>query len=139
MRVGLVRHASVFLLLLGVSAPAVSQARRVVLLYDERTEFPGLAALDARLGQALTAGLPDVEVYREAMDLSRFQSSTYPTLLKDYLRAKYADKRIDVVIAAMGPALTSCSPMDAKCSPGHRLCSVASIDGSWAIGSCRPT
>jgi len=106
MRFGLVRPAIVVLLsLLGLPAPAVGQPRRVVLLYDERTDLPGLAALDARLVQTLTRGLPDVEVYREAMDLSRFQSSTYPTRLKDYLRAKYADKRIDVVIAAMSPAL----------------------------------
>jgi len=106
MRSGSVRHAvKVFVFLLGLAAPALGQVRRVVLLYDERTELPGLAALDARLVQGLTAGFPGVEVYREAMDLSRFQSNAYPTLLKDYLRAKYADKRIDVVIAAMGPAL----------------------------------
>ena len=86
-------------------APAAAQVRRVVLLYDERTELPGLAILDARLVRTLRAGAPGVEVYREAMDLSRFQSDGYQHLLKDYLREKYADKRIDVVIAALGPAL----------------------------------
>src|SRR5262245_55837481 len=107
MRIGSARHAIVvFLFLLGLAAPAVGQTRRVVLLYDDRTDLPGLAALDARLVQTLTAGLPaGIEVYREAMDLSRFQSNAYPLLLKDYLREKYADKQIDVVIAAMGPAL----------------------------------
>jgi C4-dicarboxylate-specific signal transduction histidine kinase len=105
MRSGLLRTFEMFSFLLSLAAPAVGQPRRVVLLYDERTELPGLAALDARLGRTLTAGLPGVEVYREAMDLSRFQSDTYSTALKDFLRAKYADKHIDVVIAAMGPAL----------------------------------
>lgn len=102
-----VRHAGlVALFALGIASPGAGQRRRVVLLYDERTDFPGLAALNARLTQTLTAALPGgVEVYREEMDLSRFQSDRYPGLLRDHLRAKYADKQIDVVVAAMGPAL----------------------------------
>ncbi len=92
--------------MLGVAAHASAQPRRVVLLYDERTDLPGLAVLDARLVQTLNAGSPArVELYREAMDLSRFQADGYPVLLRDYLRAKYAGKRIDVVVAAMAPAL----------------------------------
>ena len=39
------------------------------------------------------------------MDLSRFGSDTYRTLLKNYLREKYADKKIDVAVAVFGPAL----------------------------------
>ena len=46
-----------------------------------------------------------IEVYREAMDLSRFSSNSYKTLLRDFLRAKYADKKIDVAVAIMAPAL----------------------------------
>lgn len=94
------------LFLLGLAVPGMAQARRVVLLYDQRTDLPGIAALDARLVQTLSAGLPGgLEIYREAMDLSRFQSDRYPHLLRDFLRAKYAGKTIDVVIAALGPAL----------------------------------
>ncbi|HEX2450706.1 MAG TPA: ATP-binding protein [Gemmatimonadales bacterium] len=97
--------ACLVLLFVSLAAPAAAQVRRVVLLYDERTDLPGLAKLDARLVRTLRAGLGGVEVYREAMDLSRFRSDRYPLLLKDYLRGKYAGKRIDVVIAALGPAL----------------------------------
>jgi signal transduction histidine kinase len=94
------------LFVLALTTPAVAQVRRVVLLYDERTDLPGLAILDARLVQTLTTGWPGgIEVYREAMDLSRFQSDRYPLLLKNYLRAKYEGKKIDVVVAALGPAL----------------------------------
>ena len=39
------------------------------------------------------------------MDLSRFSSNSYKTLLRDFLRAKYADKKIDVAVAIMAPAL----------------------------------
>ena len=78
---------------------AASRARRVA-------DLPGLAILDAGLVQSLTSGSADsVDVYREAMDLCRFGSDTYLQLLRDHLRAKYAAKKIDAVIAAMGPAL----------------------------------
>ena len=122
MRSGSVRRAiEVFSFVLSLAAPALGQPRRVVLLYDERTQLPGLAALDARLTQVLTSGLPDLEVYREAMDLSRFQSDTYPTQLKDFLRAKYAGKHIDVVIAAMGPALDFMLAHGSEVFPGSPI------------------
>jgi signal transduction histidine kinase len=85
---------------------ASSDTRHIVLLFDERPVLPGMAALEAAFTHTLTSNSPDaVELYREAMDLSRFDSSTYELLLRDFLRAKYAGKKIDVVVAVMGPAL----------------------------------
>ena len=79
--------------------------RHVVLLFDERVELPGLSLLDAELVRTLRSNFTEpVEVYREAMDLSRFSSNSYKTLLRDFLRAKYADKKIDVAVAIMAPA-----------------------------------
>jgi hypothetical protein len=46
-----------------------------------------------------------VEIYNEAMDLSRFGSNNYQPLLRDFLQAKYADKKIDLVVAILSPAL----------------------------------
>jgi signal transduction histidine kinase len=86
---------------------AVSAAtRHVVLLFDERVELPGLSLLEAEFVHTLrfNASGP-VEVYREAMDLSRFNSDSYKTYLRDFLHAKYADKKIDVAVAIMAPAL----------------------------------
>ena len=72
--------------------------------FDERVELPGLSLLDAELVRILRSNSTEpIEVYREAMDLSRFGSSSYKTLLRDFLRAKYADKKIDVVVAIMAP------------------------------------
>src|SRR5260370_9005204 len=39
------------------------------------------------------------------MDLSRFGSNSYRVLLRDFLRSKYANKKIDVAVAILGPAL----------------------------------
>jgi hypothetical protein len=90
----------------GVLPASSSATRQVVLLYDERLDLPGLAALDADLTGTLTSNSADrIEVYREAMDLSRFGSDTYRTLLRDFLRSKYENKKIDVAVAILGPAL----------------------------------
>jgi hypothetical protein len=86
--------------------PASSAIRRVVLLFDERPELPGLALLQADLVRTLTSNSTDrIEVYNETMDQSRFGSGNYQPLLRDFLRAKYSDKKIDVVIAVLAPSL----------------------------------
>ena len=86
--------------------PASSATRHVVLFFDERLDLPGLAAIDADLVGTLVSNSSDrIEVYREEMDLSRFGSNTYRMFLRDFIRAKYAGKKIDVVVAILGPTL----------------------------------
>lgn len=86
--------------------PASSATRNVLLLFDERLDMPGLATIDADLVRTLTSNSTDtIEVYREAMDLSQFGSNSYQPLLRDFLRAKYAGKRMDVAVAVVRPAL----------------------------------
>src|SRR3954452_19941543 len=86
--------------------PVSAATRQVVLLYDERLDFPGLAALDGDLVRTLVSNSSDtIEIYREPMDLSRFGFGSYKELLRDFLRAKYEKKKIDVVVARLGPSL----------------------------------
>jgi signal transduction histidine kinase len=86
--------------------PSYSATRHVVLLFGERPELPTLALFQTNLVQTLTSNSADrVEIYNEAMDLSRFGSNNYQPLLRDFLQAKYADKKIDLVIAILSPAL----------------------------------
>ena len=85
---------------------AYSATRHVVILFDERPELPGLEALDSEFANALTSNSKDrIELYRESMDLSRFGSKTYESFLRDALRTKFSGKKIDVVVAFLGPAL----------------------------------
>ena len=86
--------------------PASSATRRVVLLFGERPELPALAVLQADLVRTLTSNTADrIEIYNEAMDISRFGSNNYQSLLRDFLQTKYADKKIDVAIAILSPSL----------------------------------
>ena len=111
-----------FLICIAAVSSTASEPGRVVLLYDERTDLPGLGILDASLVQSLTSGpAGSVEVYRETMDLARFRSDTYLQLLRDHLRAKYAAKKIDVVVAVMGPALDFLLSEGDPVFPGARI------------------
>jgi len=88
------------------AVPLSAATWHVVVLYDERLEFPGLAALDGDLVRTLVSKSADsIEIYRETMDLSRFESDSYKIQLRDFLREKYFDKKIDLAIAVMGPSL----------------------------------
>ena len=98
---------AMLILLISGTLPAFAEARRIVLLYDERQDLPGLSKLDAGFVDTLTSNTKNtIEVYREAMDLSRLGStSDYFLLLRNHLQAKYENKKIDVVVAVMGPSL----------------------------------
>ena len=88
------------------SLPASAATRHVVVLYDERPDLPGLALIDASLSATLASHPGDsVQIFREAMDLSRVGSEDYLPQLRDHLRAKYARLTIDVVVAVLGPSL----------------------------------
>src|SRR3954452_1350296 len=82
------------------SSAASATTRHVILLFDERAELPGTAMLSAEFTRTLISNPADrIEIYREAMDLSRFNSDTYRELLRNFLRAKYAGKNIDAAVA----------------------------------------
>jgi signal transduction histidine kinase len=86
--------------------PASAATRRVVLLFGERPELPALAVLQADLVRTLSSNSEDpIEIYNEAMDLSRFGWNNHQLFLRDFLQAKYADKKIDLAIAILSPAL----------------------------------
>src|SRR5512139_1686961 len=78
--------------------PALATPRSVLMLYDERLELPGLAEIDRSFARVLAANSPEpIDVYRETMDLSRFESDAYAGRLRDHLREKYASKSLAVV------------------------------------------
>jgi signal transduction histidine kinase len=106
LRTALLAVCTGLIVFIASALPASSATRRVVLLFDERPELPGLALFQADLVRTLTSSSADrMEIYNEAMDLSRFGSNNYQLLLRDFLQAKYADKKIDVAIAILSPSL----------------------------------
>ncbi len=103
--------AWVFLLLLAcIAANAQTTGKgaekNALVIYDEQTALPGLAILDQTLRSTLGADTTTkINVYSEGMDLSRFDRSGYDQFLRDYYKQKYGGKKLDVVIAVLGPSL----------------------------------
>jgi signal transduction histidine kinase len=122
LRTNLLLACACLAMLVAGCLPASAATRHVVLLYDERVELPGLSLLDAELVRTLRSDSSGpIEVYRESMDLSRFGSDSYKTLLRDFLRAKYADTKVDVVVAVMAPALDLVLNYGSRIFPGAQI------------------
>src|SRR5215216_4139624 len=99
--------------------PLAAANRHVVLLYDERIQLPGLALMDEEIDREIRTGSTEpIELYREVMDLSRFDSEAYKILLRDFLRAKYANKKIDVAVAILPVAFDFLSAYGELIFPG---------------------
>ena len=93
-------------LLMGVGALAQEDSKRVLLLYDEDTRLPGLSILDRSLRSRFSAALgTDIEFFTESMNVSRFNNERDEQVLSDYYSEKYRDKKPDLIMAVMGPAL----------------------------------
>jgi signal transduction histidine kinase len=98
------------------------EPKQVVLLFDERIELPGLSVLEAEFVRSLNSNSSKrVEVYRESMDLSRFGSGQYKTLLRDFLKEKYRNKKVDVAVAVMAPSLDFLLDNGSEVFPGAQV------------------
>jgi signal transduction histidine kinase/ActR/RegA family two-component response regulator len=74
--------------------------KRVLALLDFGKHAPANVIWDATLRETLEAGAPNgVEYYAEFFDAARFTHAEHTAVMHDYLGRKYADKRIDVIVA----------------------------------------
>src|SRR5215831_8564915 len=87
----------------GEQGPAL---KRILVLYWEGKDFPGNVKFD-RSFQAglLSAPAGTVEYYSEYLESNRFPGEDQALVLRDYLRQKYAQRHIDVVVAVSDIAL----------------------------------
>jgi len=104
---GIVRAGLVVWLAGVLSASAA--VRNVVVIYDERTALPGLAAIDASIVSTLSEESSElVQVYSEGMDLSRFGSETHMANFREYLRANMRTGKLTSQLPFSVPRWTSC-------------------------------
>jgi PAS domain S-box-containing protein len=95
-------------------------ARVVVVLYPESSDgSPGTTLVDHAIRATLAADPAGrVEIFNEYLDLSRFPDAEHQQLLADYLRRKYAGRKVDVVIAGLSSALDFALKYRAETFPG---------------------
>ena len=80
--------------------------RQVLVLFDEDNDLPGLAAINRSLREGLHERVPEgITFYSESLQLSQFRSDNYDALMQDYFVRKYADKKLDLIVAVMEPSL----------------------------------
>jgi len=111
-RLKITRTAAFLFWVVVLMAPSVARAqqsaapKRVLVLYWYGKDFPANVRFDQSFHAALQSA-PDgtVEYYPEYLESDRFPGESQAQGLCDYLRRKYADRTIDVVVAAGRPAL----------------------------------
>jgi PAS domain S-box-containing protein len=93
-----------------VGAAEPPPLKRVLLLHQELTSRPFRARFNAIFIDALRATGGDAyDIYEEAIESDRFSGAEQMRLVTDYLRNKYAGRKIDVIVVVGGNALTFAS------------------------------
>ena len=77
--------------------PAVNP-KRVLVLYWDNKDFPGNVKFDENFKAQLASVARDTEYYPEYLETTRFPGENQ-SFFRDYLKQKYADRKIDVVVA----------------------------------------
>jgi PAS domain S-box-containing protein len=111
-RLKIIRAAALLVWVVVLLAPSVARAqqsaapKRVLALYWYNKDFPINVRFDKGFQAALqSAPAGTVEYYPEYLESDRFPGENQYLLLHDYLRRKYADLAIDVVVASGYPSL----------------------------------
>src|SRR5262249_40281551 len=88
------------------AAEGPAQPKRVLALYWSGKDSPSNIVLDKSIKtvfQSAPAG--SIEYYAEYLEDNRFPGESQSLLLRNYLSQKYADRRIDVIIALSSASL----------------------------------
>jgi PAS domain S-box-containing protein len=81
-------------------AQTTTPPKRVLVLYWDNKDFPGNVMFDSSFKSVLASSKSgEIEYYPEYMEITRFPGQDQ-NFFKEYLRQKYADRPIDVVVAS---------------------------------------
>jgi signal transduction histidine kinase/ABC-type uncharacterized transport system substrate-binding protein len=119
--------AALLLLCPGARADTPGHVRTVVVLTpDNALGSPGSALFYQGLRATFAASFREpLQIRFEPLDISRFQDVRGRGLLADFLRKKYADQKIDLLVAALAPSLDFALEHRQSIFPGVPLMFVA--------------
>jgi PAS domain S-box-containing protein len=87
------------------SAWAEAPAKNVLLLFSGRFNAPLSIAVDEAVRMTFQRSPSmKVELYAETLDVARFDPERYGPLLAAYLREKFADRKLDLIITSLPQA-----------------------------------
>jgi len=97
---GLIKTGALMLLVLLPSLVTYAQSKRVLLLHHYGREIPGVVLFEQGFENVFRSAPPgSVEVFRETLESYRFPGEDHAQLMRNYLKEKYAGRKIDIVIA----------------------------------------
>jgi len=80
--------------------------RTVLTLYWSSESYPGTQKLDSIIQETLQSRAERIDYFAEYLESDRFPDEQASVALRDYIQQKFRGRRIDLVIAITGPALT---------------------------------
>jgi PAS domain S-box-containing protein len=117
--------------LLTVASPAAAAGsdapKLVVVIYPNESDgAPGTYQVDRALRTTFAAGAPGrVEVRNEYVDTSRLRDAGFQAAQTDFLKRKYAGRKVDVVVAGLASGLDFVLGHRAELFPGAPVVYVA--------------
>jgi signal transduction histidine kinase len=94
---------------LAIAVPAAAEPlpRSVLILHQWEANLPLYAAFFAALNTGIRAGSPEpITIYVEHLDLGRFKGRKHEETLHQYIRQKYSDRDIGIILS-LGPSALS--------------------------------
>jgi signal transduction histidine kinase len=98
-----------FLAILLISGPisirAAAPVKNVLILFSGRFYAPLSVEVEGAIRAAFhkAAGV-EVELYAETLDMARFDPARHGPILADYLREKFSDRKLDLIISSLPQA-----------------------------------
>lgn len=98
--------AGCLVFLVSAEATPEPESKSVVVLYGERSDLPTIGAIAESIRSTFhRSRSPRIELYSEYCDFARFPADQNGASLLTYLRERYADRKIDVLVTVSGSAL----------------------------------
>lgn len=89
--------------MMGNVAEAQVQAKRILILYEVGTAYPGVNQIEEGLRAAFDTSHDKLEIYREYLETVLFPDPTDQQRFREFYIRKYQDRRPDVIIT-VGPS-----------------------------------
>ena len=97
--------AGAFLILLAAHGTAFAEPRRVLLLHSFGPHFEPWSAVAGRFREELTRRSPNaIDLYEASLEMARLAQPAEEAPLVDYIRALFAGRDLDLVVAVGAPA-----------------------------------
>ena len=81
-----------------IGAEPPKEVRRILILNEVGTSYPGIVFINEAIGESLEGSKYQIEIYREYMETTLFPDEADQERFRDFYIRKYQDRRPDLII-----------------------------------------